>query len=160
MRGPFWYEFNCQPYKLSSCFIGYFQADLVSCFPTECQATCFSEQTLLLWHSADLGSARSLWLHTREVPQSVNCELNLNRGGGLLQPNNKPSMRGIKTRFLGAALSLKVMDIHSLLALCPQLSLLHSTVIYTQDSLGCIMEHMDFNWVYACSVNVYIICKF
>lgn len=52
----------------------------------------------------------------REVPQSVNCELNLNRGGGLLRPNNTPSMRGIKTRFLGAALSLKVMGIHWLLA--------------------------------------------
>jgi hypothetical protein len=52
-------------------------------------------------------------------------------GRGLLQPNNISSMKGIKARFLGAALSLKVMDIHSLLALCPQLSLLHSTIIHT-----------------------------
>lgn len=64
--------------KLSSCFIGYILADLVPCFTAECHATCFSEQTLLLWHWADLGSARSLRLHTEEVPQSVNCVLNLN----------------------------------------------------------------------------------
>lgn len=64
--------------KLSSCFIGYIPADLVPCFTAECHATCFSEQTLLLWHWADLGSARSLRLHTEEVPQSVNCVLNLN----------------------------------------------------------------------------------